>query len=627
MSRPRVMTILFVITAALLMGLYFSPGQSVAGEPGRFTSKEHLIEYINTNSLLARNGYGRLGEAALQGGAAPDISKSVLRKESAAQAPAAASGYSATNVQVEGVDEDDLIKNNGRYIYTVSGSQVHIVEAYPPEKARLVSTIKCTGRPSGLYLSGDRLVVISRSRPVPGMTVEVYDVGDPLKPVAIKTLAWEGSLTGSRMIGSYLYLAASLPAAIENGDLKLPRLTENERVINVAPEEIYYFDYPDYSYRYTMMVALNTAENSRQATTRTFLTGASQTIYASSENIYLAGAKAPDLGALAPKTLIHKISLQEDSVRYSCTGEVSGRLLNQFSMDEEGGYFRVATTSQGFLLDGEAPRNNIYVLDGELKVAGRLEGLAPTERIYSARFMGGRVYLVTFRRVDPLFVIDLKDPGKPRVLGELKIPGYSDYLHPYDENHLIGVGQEVAPPPDLLPLRIDQAAPRPEMIMPPLPARTQGVKVALFDVSDPARPLEISKYVLDQIHSDSEVSRNHRAFLFSREKNLMALPVSYTEGQPIIYREGGPPPRPRHWQGMYVFNVSAEEGIRLKGRISHPVQRETGYEAVDPVKRSAFINEVFYTVSDRAVKLSRIDGLDEIKTVILPWEEKREFIK
>lgn len=255
-------------------------------------------------------------------------------------------------------------------------------------------------------------------------------------------------------------------------------------------------------------------------------------------------------------------------------------------------------------------------MDEKLDVVGKLEGLAPGERIFSARFMGGRVYLVTFRRIDPLFVIDLKNPVSPKVLGELKIPGYSDYLHPYDENHLIGIGKEVPVQPDPVPLSGEPSASgRMSLIVPPAPVREQGVKIALFDVSNPSKPVEVSKYVVDKIYSDSEVSRNHKAFLFSKNRKLMALPVSYPENWPItgksLFR-----PYYRQWQGMYVFNISPSEGISLKGTIEHPYKKDIdGYLVNEAVSRAAYINEVFYTISQGAVKMSSMEDLKEIKTI------------
>lgn len=698
MPRFRMAALIMVITAVFFAAQYFYPRQSVAEEPLKFTSREQLAEYIKSNSLMAQMFYGQRELLGLERTALPAADGRALQKSAAAGPPAAsAEAYSTTNIQVEGVDEEDIIKNDGRYLYTVSGRQVHIIEAYPAEKAKLVSTINTEGYPSGIYLSGEKLVVIGRRINAPGTIVSVYDIKDRARPAEVRTLAWEGGCVSSRMMGNNVYLVLTMPVGFDGQDVNLPRLTENGEIREVSPDEIYYFDCPDRSYMYTMIVSVNAADDSQQSVYRTFLTGVSQNVFASTGNIYLTGVKTPDMASLVgrfieglaslvsgeaaekirntgtlsltpgqkiaraeqvleeymagmdyagaadleekigqlrgkfyremarerDKTVICKFALQGSGVEYRCRGEVNGLLLNQFSMDEEGDYFRVATTSQGFLLsDRPVTRNNIYVLGQDLNLVGKLEGLAPTERIYSARFMGSRVYMVTFRRVDPLFVIDLKDPQNPTVLGELKIPGFSDYLHPYDENHLIGVGKEVDAPAVPVPMPSDpglqMTAPE---FMPPLPVRQQGVKIALFDVSNPAKPVEISKCVAPFANSDSEVSRNHKAFLFSRDKNLMALPVTYVENLPA-YKEGGLFPRHRSWQGMFVFNINLQDGISLKGKINHPATGDIGYEAVDPVRRAAYINDAFYTVSDGAVKASRIDNLREIKTVILPRDTK-----
>ncbi len=697
MNRLKMLAVILLAVSLAAAAQFFAPRRSVAEEPGRFTSARHLAEYIRANSLLA--GLGRGMEEDLRTMSAPGMAGAEAQWTGGTGTRAAAKavdGHSTTNVQVEGVDEYDTIKNDGKYLYVVSGGQVHILEAYPPERAGILSTVKFDGYPRGLFLNGDRLLVLGDRYSAPGTLAVLYDVADRAAPAAIKVLAWEGHCVSSRMIGDWAYIVINSPVLFYGDNAKLPEFSEDGRLTEVPPGQIYFFNYPDYSYVYTMIVAVNTADPGKQADFRTYLTGTSQNVFASAENLYLTGVKVPDTAALTGRyieglasllkgetagkmrnigssaesphqkmaraeellekymaglsyaeaadleekihqirekfhrdmererdgTAIYKFSLQGGSVEFRCRGEVKGQLLNQFSMDEYEGYFRVATTSRGFMLSrAPATRNNIYVLDRDLKVTGRLEGLAPTERIYSARFMGGRVYLVTFRNIDPLFVIDLKDPAGPKVLGELKIPGYSDYLHPYDENHLIGVGREVAPVPDPLPMPLPMPlkpvlpGPVPE-IMPPPPIIPQGVKIALFDVSNPARPLETAKYVVDRPHSDTEVSRDHKAFLFNRGRDLMVLPVSYTEYTPVAPPDRKISPYLKHWQGMYVFNISPAKGIGLKGRIEHPSPERP--QITERISRAAYIKDVLYTVSDGAVKLSDIDDLGEIRTVRLP---------
>ncbi|RYD02680.1 hypothetical protein N752_23790 [Desulforamulus aquiferis] len=283
---------------------------------------------------------------------------------------------------------------------------------------------------------------------------------------------------------------------------------------------------------------------------------------------------------------------------------MKGHPLNQFSMDEHKDYFRIATTSQDFKLNGpRESKNNIYILDADLHLAGQITGIAPTERIYSARFMGDRAYLVTFRQVDPLFVVDLANPSSPKILGELKIPGYSDYLHPYDENHLIGIGREVS---ELEP-QLDQ-----EMIL-PTPTRIQGVKIALFDVTNPSAPRELSKYVLERNDSDSPALRDHRAVLFNKERNLLALPINHSTFRLMDLPEREIMPGHQSWQGVYVFNISPAQGIKLQGTIEHaPVKNQ-----YNPVKRSLFIDNNLYTISEQLIKINSLSTLEEVKQIKL----------
>lgn len=307
-------------------------------------------------------------------------------------------------------------------------------------------------------------------------------------------------------------------------------------------------------------------------------------------------------------TVIHKLAISGGQVEYKGQGEVKGHLLNQFSMDEHKGYFRLATTSHDFRFNGPTEsKNNIFVLDQELRPAGQITGLAPTERIYSARFMGDRAYLVTFKRVDPLFVVNLANPREPQLMGELKIPGYSDYLHPYDENHLIGIGREVSEDELQISPTVDQ-----RMIM-PAPTRIQGVKIALFDVTNPSAPKEISKYVLDRDDSDSPALQDHRAVLFSKEKKLLAIPINHSTFRFMPNPTTEIMPVNRHWQGVYVFNISPENGIKLRGTVEHPAISDY----YNPVKRSLYIEDNIYTISSQLLKINNLSNLTEIKEIKL----------
>ena len=367
------------------------------------------------------------------------------------------------------------------------------------------------------------------------------------------------------------------------------------------------------------------------------------------------------------KTIVHKISVSNGKVEYRAHGEVPGTPLNQFSMDEHKGYFRIATTTSNFggfggVTTGVAVQtsgqqianveevksdtssggitieenqqlvkpaasapttsseiappqperpstlNHIYVLDSGMNIAGKLEDLAPGESIYSARFIGDRAYLVTFKKIDPLFVIDLSNPAAPRVLGKLKIPGYSDYLHPYDENHIIGIGKE--------------AVEAKEGNF----AWYQGVKLALFDVSDVENPKEVAKYNIGDRGTDSEALHEHKAFLFSREKNLLVIPVLLAEINEEKYPQGVPDFTYGDFtfQGAYVIELTAENGFVLKGRITHVKDdsiEKSGYYYSGPysVRRSLYINNQLYTLSDKLIKINDLSDLKDVKEVELPY--------
>jgi hypothetical protein len=228
--------------------------------------------------------------------------------------------------------------------------------------------------------------------------------------------------------------------------------------------------------------------------------------------------------------------------------------------------------------------------------------------------MGERCYLVTFRNIDPLFVIDLSNPDAPEVLGELKITGYSSYLHPYDETHIIGIGKETV-------------AEREDF------AWYQGVKISLFDVSDVNNPKEIGDpYVIGDRGTDSPVLWDHKAFLFDKSRNLLVIPVlvheidesDYPESE---YPEGIPASaygRPV-WQGAYVFDISLDGGIQERGRITHIdniTDPEQGYYYYSPfaVERSLYIDDVLYTISQAKIMMNSLDNLDYINEVKLPVE-------
>jgi uncharacterized secreted protein with C-terminal beta-propeller domain len=403
------------------------------------------------------------------------------------------------------------------------------------------------------------------------------------------------------MIGDYVY--AIINQEVYNyarNEITLPKICLNNVTVEVPATDIYYSNISDSSYTYTMIVALNVQDFLHKPVFQPFMFGSAHEMYVSLNNIYLAYWDWSYIDGVG-KTNIHRIHIENDSIEYVASGAVPGYVLNQFSMDEYNGYFRIATTStSGMRFSGGASQNNVYVLDMDMKLVGALENLASGETIYSARFVGKRGYLVTFKKIDPLFVIDLSNPFSPSVLGYLKITGYSDYLHPYDENHIIGIGKETV------------AAEEGDF------AWYQGVKISLFDVTDVEHPKEIDKFIIGDRGTDSPVLSDHKALLFDKAKSLLALPVTVAEIDPSKYGGEVPPYTSGDfvWQGTYVFNATLTEGLVLKGRITH--LKADIFDNSLYVKRALYIGNVLFTVSDKMIKMNNLETLAEINKVQLP---------
>ena len=579
----------------------------------RFSSYEELREFVNENT----QDKGMLDTPGRFWSGAGEM-------EEDAAAPAA-SDYSATNIQVAGVDEADIVKTDGEYIYLVSGNKTIIVRAYPPEQAQIVSEIELEGTIIGIFINGDRLVLFEQEttyylyydEPVvkesyapyisPTLSTRVYDVSDREAPQLQREVSSDGQYVSSRMIGDYAYVVINEPVYEEEGEPILPEIRVGGNETEIPATDIYYSNVSDYYYMYTTIMAINTQNDDQEPTYETILLGASSNLYVSLNNIYLTfpvwgtdilGREVWD----SPRISIHRIHIEGDEIEYMASGDVPGMVLNQFSMDEYDGHFRVATTTWG-----ETTGNHVYILDMDLNIVGSLEDLAPGETIYSARFMGERGYLVTFKQVDPLFVIDLSNPNNPRELGYLKVTGYSAYLHPYDETHIIGIGKETTDAGEF--------------------AWYQGVKISLFDVSDVSNPQEIDKLEIGDRGSHSPVLEDHKAFLFDRSRNLLVMPILVAEVDQSQYPEGVPSWAYGEpvWQGAYVFDISIDDGLQIKGRITHIddlSELEEGYYyyySPFAVERSLYIDDVLYTISQAKIKMNSLENLDYINEVELPY--------
>ncbi len=560
---------------------------------------------------------------------------------SAVTGGAKADSYSTTNVQVAGVDEADIVKTDGKYIYVVSGNKLIIADAYPAESAEILSSTELGENitPQEIFI-GENSVLIFASNYVqeytkqmeiggdvifPGFSstiAQLWDVSDREAPELEKSTEFEGSYLSSRKIGSWAYFVINSYPDYRiyyeedfNGEI-LPQYREfaagEEK--DFAPiskcADVGYFA-PIQASSFVTIASMNIDDFDSEVKKQTVV-ATGQNVYASPGALYIAevnynyGIVIPFVSDILPRestenTVIHKFSLSGGEVSYAGFMEAPGHILNQFSMDEFNGYFRIATT-KGEVWGGNST-NNIYIFNSDLNMAGKLEELAPGEKIYSARFMGEKAYLVTFKKVDPLFVIDLSNPEAPKVLGKLKIPGYSDYLHPIDDTHIIGLGKEA--------LEADEGD----------FAWYQGIKIAVFDVSDVENPKEMYKTAIGDRGTDSYALHDHKAFLYDREKNLLVLPILLAEINEEQYPGGVEKNTYGDYtfQGAYVYNLTLENGFELKGRITHLDADDESlmksgyyYDSTNAIKRALYIDDALYTISDAKILANSLGDLSQI---------------
>ena len=522
---------------------------------------------------------------------------------------------SKTNTQVNNVDEADIVKVDGNYIYYVSNKKLVIIDAHTPEASEKISEInyKDTNfNPREVYVKGQKIIVIGNeydnscktevistedvtatdiervqeSKPKSGM--RIYDISNIKEPKETRRVMIEGNYISSRMIEDNIYYVANKYIATSNiqknkmEDLDEDKykpvyqdtaVSQEEKCINY--DLIYYFPETQDS-SYLMLAGLN-INNNEEAEIRTFL-GAGQYIYSSEKNMYIATNKTTygkGYEVLGGTTHLLKIELNNGKFNFKAECNIDGQVNNQFSMDENKDTFRIATTTGNIWVD-KTTANNLYILNDKLEEIGKVENFGKEEKIYSVRYVGDKAYVVTFKQTDPLFVIDLSKSTKPQILGELKIPGYSTYLHPYDDTHLIGFGYDTK-----------ENGTR---------VITNGLKMSMFDISDFNNPQELFKISIgDSKYTYSELLYNHKALLFSKEKNIIAFPLYSSSGRKTNSRAA-------------IYNIDLEKGFSLKGEISNVTNK---YE--ENVKRIVFANDTFYTFSDSLVKVANMDTLEVVK--------------
>jgi len=500
--------------------------------------------------------------------------------------------------------------------------------------------------------------------------VHVYDLADKAAPVLARNFTMSGWYVNSRMIGNYVYGIFTENAYLIDDTVILPEVYSGTETLTIAADQIYYNNLPDTYYSYTTIAGINVMDDGAAPSELTIMMGGAGTMYVSANNIYVTypatdykavplTVRAQETGPVSSAatgsvssdvivppstgtietvvwqgTQIYKIHVAEGSLTFTANGNVTGNVLNQYSMDESDGYFRIATTSHDYTPGSYSvvQQNNLYVLNSNLEIVGKIENLASGENLHAARFMGDRCYLVTFMNTDPLFVIDLSKPTNPQVLGNLTMPGYSDYLYPYDATHLIGLGKDTVETGSGF-------------------AWYQGLKLSLFDVSDVTAPKEVSRFIIGDRGTSSEALYDPKAFLFDPSRNLLVLPVElYLVNADTTPSPDGKEPTPVIppsissptfvvgrigsgssssaygqfvWQGAYALNVDLTNGFTMKGNVT-----QIDYSSPNPngiyyyrndywITRALYIDNTLYTLSNSRVQLNDINSFDTLVKVEL----------
>ena len=579
-----------------------------------FSSCPQLVRYARRNAAR-RDGVSagppRLGQPMpmpLPGLPVPDTAPSPqaapLEQNSGVQDDQQSSH---TNVQEAGVDEPDVVKTADGRIFALAGGKLHAVEA---DGLRLLGSVELQGYGHQLLLQGDRALVIGHRTgaiaasvapmPVgePQTLLAAIDVSDPAAMRVLSSQTVDGTFVGARQRGANVrVVVSSSPAALQNARVakrangwipsaqvkrrpgaRLVRrpLTRCRRVARPA------------RYSGTGMLSVLTVDIAKglPAVDVDALMTDGQTVYASAERLYVATPRwlpEPTASTQPPPpggTTIHSFDASAPGVTaYRASGQVPGHLLNQFSLSEHDGVLRVATTQDPVWWPGETSGESesfVTVLrerGGTLAEIGRVGGLGRGERIYAVRFIGDAGYVVTFRQTDPLYTIGLANPALPRVLGELKILGYSAYLHPVAGDLLIGIGQDA-----------DERG------------MTRGTQVSLFDVSDLNRPRRLRQRPVGE-YSSSEAEQDHHAFLWWEPAKLAVLPVSQ-----------------QSFTGAIGFRVG-RTAIDEAGRASHGADADP-----NPIRRAFVVGGRLFTLSEFGIEANDIGTLAEQARVAFPTD-------
>ncbi len=601
-----------------------------------FQSYSQLQDYMSANAKSAQQynmwgvgfgGWGPVVPGAL--GAVTFTAEATMTESSATESSIGnLPSYTGTNNQVQGVDELDRVKTDGTHLFVATQDSVALIDAYPPNSTSILSSLSFPSHQMlGLEAAANRLMVLVQTNSgTGGVGLLLYDTTNLASPVLMQNVTIPGNFVGARMADGYLYAIVQQPSYTFNGQgnatAAMPVAGQGGVETELSPTSVFYTNNTAQINFYTMIssVSISTGKES----VISVLTGPSATIYVSTSNIYVAYANYLDLYdvdgipgnawsggvisaqmvAQSQNSTILRASYANGTVTAAKAGIVPGTVLNQFSMDEYNGYFRIATSRFATINGASTTSDDVYVLDQNMKQVSSLQNIAPGENIYAVRFSGDTGYVVTYQQVDPLFVISFKDIAKPVILSALKVTGYSDYLHPLGDGYLLGIGKET----------VSASSGNYSYYL--------GLKISLFKVSDNGTSAQVAKLDIGDRGTDSPVLSDHLAFTYDPTKNITVIPLTlfqvsgnstYNGG---ILADGNPV-----WQGVYVIKWSPT-GLTVVGNVSqYPAGQNYGDypNGSLSIDRSVIIGDYLYTISQGEVMVSSMSGsFPTVATVNLP---------
>ena len=482
----------------------------VGGELYTFKSEkeiERLLRSMDDSPRFSpfRLGKGSADEELVEYETAPladsDAATGVVSNSAAAKSTGAG-GHSETYLQVDDVDEADIVKTDGKYIYYVTDSREVVILSAEDGKTGKLSTIGSSGVENyinDIYVKGDKLITVGTiykdDSDESSSGIVVYDISDRSKPEVLYDFSQTGSILSSRMVGDFVYLVTN--DYVYRGGRAVPVCGSTKSPEKLEASDICCVPHPRTS-SYIVISAVDISSGSQGKSATKAVLGASEEIYCNDHNLYCTSMEWTD-DSNTYYTRIVRAGLDGLKVKIDATAAVRGYIDSQFSMDERDGYFRIATTSERAGMDV----NNLYVLDSKLKESGKVTGFARNESIKAVRFIGEKAYVITYDAIDPLFIIDLSDPEKPVIEGEVKIDGFSTLLIPVNESRLLGIGHATG----------DNGYGG---------EYDSGLKLALFDISDPSEPKVLDSKEFKDMSSIAQY--DHQALMINGDAGYFAIP-------------------------------------------------------------------------------------------------------